>query len=70
LQERGILFDALPAWQRRGAGLWWENYEKTGVNPLTGESAVAIRRRVKLERELPFGEDYADLLLEFMNGAN
>ena len=30
LYARGINVNDVPAWQRRGVGLWWERYEKTG----------------------------------------
>ena len=35
LWQRGINFNDLPLWQRRGVGIYWESYQKTGTNPLT-----------------------------------
>lgn len=58
LFQRGINFGRLPSWQKRGVGLYWENYEKPGVNPKTGEATKAVRRRVKTEIELPMKEAY------------
>ena len=57
-QEGGLNFNDLPAWQRRGIGLYWESYEKAGVNPKTGESVTTTRRRVKVDLELPMRDAY------------
>ncbi|MEP7338735.1 MAG: tRNA(His) guanylyltransferase Thg1 family protein, partial [Acidobacteriota bacterium] len=37
LFQRGINFNEVPNWQKRGIGLYWETYGKQAVNPLTGE---------------------------------
>ena len=58
LFERGINFAKLPAWQRRGVGLYWEAYEKTGKNPRTGQASKATRRRIAVDDELPIRKDY------------
>ena len=62
LFERGVNFNDLPAWQKRGVGLWWETYEKPGVDPRTGTPAAGTRRRVHRELELPVGDAWARLL--------
>lgn len=62
LFERGINFNDLPAWQRRGVGLWWEQYEKVGHNPKTGQDVTATRQRVHVEDELPKGDGYRALI--------
>ena len=46
LFQRGINFDALPAWQKRGVGAYWESYAKVGVDPRTGAEVQAMRRRL------------------------
>lgn len=38
LFSRGINFDTLPSWQKRGIGLYAEAYEKEGVDPVTGNT--------------------------------
>lgn len=58
LFARGINFNDLPQWQRRGIGVVWETYEKTGHNPKTGQSTTAQRRRLKTLLELPMKQDY------------
>jgi tRNA(His) 5'-end guanylyltransferase len=58
LWQRGINFNELPLWQKRGVGLYWEAYQKPARNPLTGEDVAASRRRLKTELELPMKDDY------------
>lgn len=62
LFQNGINFDKLPAWQKRGIGLYWVNEEKQGFNPVTGQNTAAIRRRLKTDSELPLREEYADFI--------
>ena len=59
LLSRGINFNELPAWQRRGVGVVWESYDKVGQDPRTGEPTVATRRRLSTRLELPMGEAYS-----------
>lgn len=66
LFQRGINFNELPAWQRRGVGLRWETYDKPAVNPKTGEAVTATRRRVAVVEELPMKEEYARWLRELL----
>ena len=58
LWQRGVNFNDLPLWQRRGVGLYWEAYGKAAKNPLTGEEVTAMRRRLKIELELPMKDEY------------
>jgi tRNA(His) guanylyltransferase len=58
LFQRGINFNELPLWQKRGIGVLWESYEKEGLNPKTGERTVVERRRLRTELELPMGDGY------------
>jgi tRNA(His) guanylyltransferase len=62
LFARGINFAEVPSWQRRGVGLWFEEFERPGFDPVRGDEVVARRRRVRVERELALGDAYrADL---------
>lgn len=54
-----INFNDLPNWQKRGVGLYWETYEKPSLNPLTGQSTFARRRRIRVDLELPMKDDYS-----------
>jgi tRNA(His) 5'-end guanylyltransferase len=62
LFERGVNFDEVPAWQRRGVGIWWETFAKSTVSPLTGADVPAERRRLRHEAQLPMKDDYRALV--------
>jgi tRNA(His) guanylyltransferase len=65
LYRSGINFNDLPAWQKRGSGVYWEDYEKPAVNPKTGETVHATRRRLRRDLELPMREAYDEFILNF-----
>ena len=67
LFSRGINFDQLPSWQKRGVGLWKEQYEKDGFNPITNETEKALRNRIHVEYELPLGQEYGSLVTGFLS---
>ena len=62
LFEKGINFNTLPNWQKRGAGVFWTNYEKEGLNPKTGKTVKTLRWRLYRELELPMKEAYAEFI--------
>ncbi|HET6252047.1 MAG TPA: tRNA(His) guanylyltransferase Thg1 family protein [Tepidisphaeraceae bacterium] len=66
LFQQGVNFNELPAWQKRGMGLYWEDYEKEGVNQKTGEKVSATRRRIKRDMELPMKEAYSEFVGRFV----
>lgn len=68
LFQDGINFNDLPAWQKRGIGVYWDTYEKTGLNPKTGETTLAQRRCLSERMDLPLGDAYADFVRGFLGG--
>lgn len=58
LFQNGINFNELPNWQKRGIGLYWETYNKPGLNPKTNEPVVTERRRICVDFDLPMKEAY------------
>jgi tRNA(His) 5'-end guanylyltransferase len=60
LFQRGVHFNALPVWQRRGVGLHWESYTKDALNPKTGERVQAWRRRIAVDEDIPYKEAWAE----------
>jgi tRNA(His) 5'-end guanylyltransferase len=62
----GINYNNLPAWQKRGIGLYWRQKPKNGLNPKTGEKIITQRRQIYLDMELPTGEKYEAFLLELL----
>lgn len=59
LEAQGVDVAALPLWQTRGVAAHWEQFEKAGFNPHTGETVTTMRRRLKIETELPENEEFA-----------
>lgn len=55
---RGVNFNELPSWQKRGIGVVWELYEKEAVNGRTNEPVMATRRRLKRILDLPMRSEY------------
>jgi tRNA(His) 5'-end guanylyltransferase len=66
LFQAGVNFNDLPPWQRRGTGLYWERYERGGYNPRLGQKVITTRRRIKVDQELPMGEEYAAFISRLM----
>ncbi|QIL74748.1 tRNA(His) guanylyltransferase Thg1 family protein [Hymenobacter sp. HDW8] len=58
LFEHGINYNTLPSWQKRGVGLYWEEYVKTGFNRLDQQNIETTRRRLAIMQELPLGDAY------------
>ena len=67
LFQHGINFKELPTWQRRGVGLYWEEYEKQGYNPIQEKEVVTLRRRIKLDEELPMKEAYEEFIYRILD---
>lgn len=68
LFQHGINFNDLPNWQKRGVGVYWEEYEKLGYNPITGENVSASRRRIRRDLDLPMKDEYSAFIAEFLSG--
>jgi hypothetical protein len=66
LFQAGVNFNDLPLWQRRGTGLHWERYEREGYNPVREQKVITTRRRIKMDQELPVGEEYAGFISRLM----
>ncbi|WP_148714427.1 tRNA(His) guanylyltransferase Thg1 family protein [Chitinolyticbacter meiyuanensis] len=70
LFQNGINFNNLPAWQKRGMGVYWETYQKPAVNPQTGEATLSgPRRRLTTNLTLPLGDAYADFVKGMIEAA-
>ena len=67
LFERGINYNDLPLWQKRGVGVYFRDEERKGFNPKTKEETVCVRRVLHLEEELPIGEEYSRMIKEIVN---
>lgn len=61
-QVAGVNFNDLPAWQKRGVGVYWERYEKSRVDPRTGRATNAERNRLRVDMGLPIKEEFDALV--------
>jgi tRNA(His) 5'-end guanylyltransferase len=67
LFSRGINFNELPAWQKRGSGLYWEEVAKLGRNPLTGQETTTTQKQIKTDLELPTGQAFSEMIRSFLH---
>lgn len=58
LFNRGINFNELPLWQRRGMGLYHKSVLKQAVNPVNGKTLTVCRRQLFVDSELPTRDEY------------
>lgn len=66
LFQKGINYNDLPSWQKRGMGVYFKDVDKEGFNPITNETVIAKRRELVVDYELPIGEDYREFILNFL----
>jgi tRNA(His) 5'-end guanylyltransferase len=62
LYQHGINFNDLPLWQKRGVGIFWEEYVKAATNPTTGEVVTARRRKLQTNLDLPMKDEYSSFV--------
>ncbi|WP_223280165.1 hypothetical protein [Nostoc sp. PA-18-2419] len=67
LFQHGINFNQLPNWQKRGVGLYWEEYHKQGFNPITNETVLALRLCIRRDLDLPMKAEYSQFIAELVN---
>ena len=66
LFQKGINYNDLPSWQKRGMGVYFKDVDKEGFNPITNETVITKRRELVVDYELPIGEDYREFVLNFL----
>ena len=66
LFQRGINYNDLPAWQKRGQGVYFRNVQKEGVDPRTNTKVITERRELYTDLELPLGTEYRKFVLKFL----
>jgi len=67
LFQYGINFNDLPSWEKRGVGLYWQEYEKIGHNPITGENITTKRNQIKRDLNLPMKDEYSHFIAELIS---
>jgi tRNA(His) guanylyltransferase len=66
LFARGINFNDVPLWQRRGTGILWTTVERAGLNPKTNEATVVTRRVITHDENLSMGDDYGSYMQQII----
>lgn len=69
LHRNGVNFNDLPAWEKRGSGLYWEEFDRPGTNPVTGQPTTARRRRIRRDPELPVRDAYSAFLRDLIRSS-
>lgn len=67
LFQKGINYNDLPSWQKRGTGLYYKDIVKSGFNPITGQETETKRREIFADMELPLGEEYSKMILDIID---
>lgn len=62
LFEHGINFNDLPNWQKRGFGVYFQEKEKSGFNPVLNEETITSRKIIYQNFDLPIKEEYRLLI--------
>jgi tRNA(His) 5'-end guanylyltransferase len=68
LFSKGVNFNNLPEWQRRGSGLIWRKVEKEGMNRKTGEPTKFTRRELHPDFRLPVRDAYEQMIRSVLLG--
>ena len=63
----GINYNDLPAWQKRGIGFYYKDVQREAMNPKTGQKAIANRKELVVDEELPLGDDYTEFVKGIIN---
>ena len=66
LFQKGINYNDLPSWQKRGMGIYFTKVDKEGFNPITKETVMTQRRELVVDYELPIGDAYREFVLNFL----
>lgn len=66
LFDRGINYNDLPSWQKRGIGVYYKEVAKNGYNPITNETIETQRRQLFTDYEIMIGEEYGDWVCKFI----
>ena len=62
LFSNGVNFNKIPAWQKRGVGVYWDVVSKEGYNPVSKQATQTTRRQLKVDLQLPMKNAYTSLL--------
>ena len=66
LLSAGIEYEKIPAWQKYGVGMYFQDVKKNGYNPITKETVLCSRRTLFLNEGLPVGNEYSTFIRELL----
>ena len=70
LFERGVNYNDLPLWQKRGVGMYFRDEIREGFNPVTKETTSYKRGSLHVEMELPIGQKYSEFVETIVKRSN
>ncbi len=62
LFRHGVNYNDVPAWQKRGVGVYATDVVKEGLDPRTGTPTRTTRRRLHVDLDLPYGDAYGPFI--------
>lgn len=65
LFQKGINYNDLPNWQKRGIGVYFQDVEKEGYNPMTKTEVQTTRRELIADYDLILGREYGEWVAAF-----
>ncbi len=69
LFTKGINYNDLPDWQKRGVGVSFQDVQKEGFNPMKQEKVFTVRRELTVNYDLPLRDDYRQYILKLLADA-
>ena len=67
LFQHGINYNDLPNWQKRGTGIYVQEVEKEGLNPITGVKILTTRKQLLVDYDLEIGDKYDDFIRKMIH---
>lgn len=67
LFKKGINYNDLLSWQKRGIGVYYKDVKKEGYNPISNETVMTDRRELIADYEIPLGDEYRRFILNFID---
>lgn len=62
LSEYGVEINKIPKWETYGCGIYFEEIEKVGFNPVKNINEATTRRKLCVNYELPQGDEYLKMI--------
>ncbi len=66
LFQNGVNFNDVPAWQKRGIGVYYKEVQHQGYNPVKQEFVDTTRNQLFVDYELPVKDDYSKFISKFL----